>query len=84
MTKTVKDVSSHEFVRSYAAHLKRSGKVWQRGVHLPEVYVEAGVSDDLIYGLMVYGLVCRARGGWLRKSWHVLLGNELFRLLLFM
>jgi hypothetical protein len=27
MAKTVKDVSSHEFVRSYAAHLKRSGKV---------------------------------------------------------
>lgn len=25
--KTVKDVSSHEFVRNYAAHLKRSGKV---------------------------------------------------------
>jgi hypothetical protein len=25
--KTVKDVSSHEFVRAYAAHLKRSGKV---------------------------------------------------------
>lgn len=27
MAKTVKDVSSHEFVRNYAAHLKRSGKV---------------------------------------------------------
>ncbi|EFJ08602.1 hypothetical protein SELMODRAFT_153225 [Selaginella moellendorffii] len=26
-SKTVKDVSSHEFVRAYAAHLKRSGKV---------------------------------------------------------
>ncbi|KAJ7240363.1 hypothetical protein O6H91_20G063800 [Diphasiastrum complanatum] len=25
--KTVKDVSSHEFVRAYAAHLKRSGKI---------------------------------------------------------
>ena len=24
---TVKDVSSHEFVRAYAAHLKRTGKV---------------------------------------------------------
>ncbi|KAG0587543.1 hypothetical protein KC19_2G172800 [Ceratodon purpureus] len=27
MAKTVKDVSSHEFVRNYAAHLKRSGKI---------------------------------------------------------
>jgi small subunit ribosomal protein S19e len=27
MAKTVKDVSSHEFVRNYAAHLKRSGKL---------------------------------------------------------
>lgn len=27
MAKTVKDVPSHEFVRNYAAHLKRSGKV---------------------------------------------------------
>lgn len=27
--KTVKDVSSHDFVRAYAAHLKRSGKVSQ-------------------------------------------------------
>jgi len=26
-SKTVKDVPSHEFVRAYAAHLKRSGKV---------------------------------------------------------
>lgn len=25
--KTVKDVSPHEFVKAYAAHLKRSGKV---------------------------------------------------------
>jgi hypothetical protein len=25
--KTVKDVPSHDFVRAYAAHLKRSGKV---------------------------------------------------------
>jgi small subunit ribosomal protein S19e len=25
--KTVKDVSSHDFVRAYAAHLKRSGKI---------------------------------------------------------
>jgi len=27
--KTVKDVASHDFVRAYAAHLKRSGKVSQ-------------------------------------------------------
>lgn len=25
---TVKDVPAHEFVRAYAAHLKRTGKVW--------------------------------------------------------
>jgi ribosomal protein S19E (S16A) len=25
--KTVKDVQSHEFVKAYAAHLKRTGKV---------------------------------------------------------
>lgn len=32
MAKTVKDVPSHEFVRNYAAHLKRSGKVGARAV----------------------------------------------------
>ncbi|MFS7970929.1 putative ribosomal protein S19e [Helianthus anomalus] len=26
--RTVKDVSPHEFVKGYAAHLKRSGKVF--------------------------------------------------------
>lgn len=27
-SRTVKDVSPHEFVKAYSAHLKRSGKVW--------------------------------------------------------
>jgi len=32
---TVKDVSPHEFVKAYAAHLKRSGKVFMLGfLHL--------------------------------------------------
>ncbi|XP_047951526.1 40S ribosomal protein S19-1-like [Salvia hispanica] len=42
--KTVKDVSSHEFVKSYAAHLKRSGKM-----ELPEWtdIVKTGVLKEL-------------------------------------
>ncbi|XP_075512713.1 small ribosomal subunit protein eS19z [Primulina tabacum] len=42
--KTVKDVSSHEFVKAYAAHLKRSGKM-----ELPEWtdIVKTGVLKEL-------------------------------------
>ena len=32
--RTVKDVSPHEFVKSYAAHLKRSGRVFSLSLSL--------------------------------------------------
>ncbi|MCI27444.1 40S ribosomal protein S19-1-like [Trifolium medium] len=31
VARTVKDVSPHEFVKSYSSHLKRSGKVLPMG-----------------------------------------------------
>ena len=68
---SLKEVNSHQFVKTFAAHLKRSGKVQQpkwvdivkTGVHkqLPPVnadwfYVRAGMNRDLCICLLLNNL----------------------------
>ncbi|RRT62733.1 hypothetical protein B296_00019147 [Ensete ventricosum] len=46
VARTVKDVSPHEFVKSYSAHLKRSGKIMEKDVKASmarKIYLRQGI-----------------------------------------
>ncbi|KAL3721313.1 hypothetical protein ACJRO7_033758 [Eucalyptus globulus] len=57
MARTVKDVSPHEFVNAYAAHLKRSGKI-----ELPHWTDIVKTARSKFY-IRIYGVDVDPRGG---------------------
>ncbi|URE34877.1 40S ribosomal protein [Musa troglodytarum] len=57
VAKTVKDVSPHEFVKAYSAHLKRSGKV--RSIFSSSIVCVLTLSTSDCFGSAYYVAVER-------------------------